>query len=398
MTSPHAPFPSLRQRVAAVLLLAGLAACTSGGSGKSESEPTTPTASSPEAPSATPEPTPTPTTERQRIRAALRAGSPDAEEVIALSKTPMTWTKGKETLLVRYGLTNAYDWPFVPTVSTIQELDRRGRVLGQWVDVSGRRGTQRDYWPAGRHFVGVPQYGGTAVLIQDGSMSRLSRERGSREAQAGDIRFGLGWLLDRASMSFATERIEGCRKDSIRNDSRGQIWCLDASKEAIRWSDDGGRSWARHELSTSYLEACDGGALGAELDVHSDVVAIGMWRADFSLDRGRTWQDVALPFELVGAHRGDGGSFPNCTQVQPLADGRLVIEYFDVAIAADATNTRFLTVSTPPRTRFAGIYEGVAVAASRRPYGERFVSFDGAVTWQKLRVGLLVRHLLPKQQ
>jgi hypothetical protein len=382
--------------MAATLLLAGLASCTSGGSGTTDSEPTSPTASSPEAPSATPEPKPTPTTERQRRRAALRAGSPDAEEVIALAKTPMTWTKGKGTLLLQYGLMNAYDWPTASIVSTIQVLDRRGRVLGQWVDTSGRSGVQRDYWPAGRHFVGVSEHGGSAVLIQDGSVSPLSRDRRPREAQPGDIRFGLGWLLDLTSMSLARERIEGCRKDSIRNDSRGRIWCLDASKEAIRWSDDGARTWARHELSTSYIEACDGGARGAELDVRGDVVAIGMWRADFSLDRGRTWQDVSLPFELVGAHRGDGGSFPNCTQVQPLADGRLVLEYFGVAIAVDATNTRFMPVRTPPRTRFAGVYEGVAVAASRRPYGERFVSFDGAVTWQKLRVGSLVRHLLPR--
>lgn len=378
-----------------VLLVAGLAACTSDDSGESASEPTPTAASSSAVPSTTPEAGPSPTTEPQRRRAALRAGTPDAEEVIALARTPMAWTRGKGTLLLEYGLMYAYDWPAAPVVSAFEVRDRRGRVLGQWVDTSGRRGNPRQYWPTGSFFVGVSQAGGTAVLVEDGSMSSLSRDR-PREAQPGDIRFGPGWLLDQASMSIARERIEGCRKESIHNDSRGRIWCLDGSKEAIRWSDDGGRTWSHHVLSTSYLEFCDGGSRGAELDVHGDVVAIGMWRADFSLDRGRTWQDVALPFELVGAHQGDGGSFPNCTGVQPLADGRLVIGYFGTAVATDATNTRFVKVRTPPRTGFAGIHEGVAIAASDRPFGDRFVSFDGALTWQKLRADSLVRHLLPR--
>ena len=122
----------------------------------------------------------------------LRAGNPDPAEVIALAKAPMAWTKAKNTLLVQYGLMPRSEWPRWATVSAVQIRDRRGKVLGQWVDDSGGEGDVRSYWPAGRYFVGLPQYGGSAVLVKDGTTTVLSRVRGRREAEPGDIRFGPG--------------------------------------------------------------------------------------------------------------------------------------------------------------------------------------------------------------
>jgi hypothetical protein len=79
-----------------------------------------------------------------------------------------------------------------------------------------------------------------------------------------------------------------------------------------------------------------------------------------------------------------------------LRDGRLVIGYFRFAVAADATNTRFKLIRTPRHTQFADVHEGVLVAVSRRPYGETFASYDGAETWQRLRLRSLLRHLVPQ--
>jgi hypothetical protein len=241
----------------------------------------------------------------------------------------------------------------------------------------------------------MPPAGRKPQLIGAGRSTELTRVRGTRLFGRGDIRFGPGWLLDPVAKTVTRERLAGCRRDSIHTDARGWIWCLDPKKKHVAWSRDGGTTWERHPLSDSYFEYCSGGTLGADLTVQGHVVTIGLWRADFSLDRGRSWQHVALPVDLVGAYQENPFGDARCTRVKPLADGRLVIDYFRVAVAHDATNTRFSLIRTPPRTRFVDVHEGVLVAASRRPYGDRFASYDGGRTWRPIRINALLRHMFP---
>jgi len=386
---------ALGHRVLAALVVAALFSCTAqeGARTPGDGGAASSLSANSAAPTTSPEPAP-PLTERQRIRRVLRDRSPDVGEVIALAKTPSAWVRGADTVLVEYSLMTASYWPDDATVSAGRVVDRRGRVLGEWADNDP---THRTYWPAGRDFVGMPQYGGRPWLVRDGAISRLGREPGTRPVEAGDVRFGRGWLLDPSAGTVTREQLPGCRQDSIRTDLQGRVWCLDAQKTRLSWSDDGGETWEGHTLSTSYLEFCDGGARGVDLEVQGEVVAIGMWRADFSLDRGRTWRDVGLPLGLVGSHRANAYTEANCTTVQPLPDGRLVLEYFGAAVGADATNTRFAAIRTPPRSTYAGVQEGVLVAVSRRPYGERWASYDGAGSWRPLRAGPLVRHLLSER-
>jgi hypothetical protein len=375
-----------------VLLFVGLAACsadvqeTGGRAGTPSGSPST-TWSATQTPTPSPTPSPTPRTRRERIRAVLRDQTPNADEVIALAKTPMAWTRARDTLLVEYWLTYPGFWPESPAVVATQVRDRRGKLLGEWVEDADAGAPS--YWPAGRDLVGLTWSGDRPVLVRDGSPTPLTRVRGTRAKAPGDIRFGRGWLLDPAAKTVTRERLPGCRQDSIRTDLRGRVWCLDHPKEQIAWSADDGRTWTRHTLSDSYFDYCDGGALGSDLEVRDDVVAIGLWRADFSLDRGATWHDVPLPWRLVGLHH-ERPLADNCTQVTPLRDGRLVIGYYRFAVATDATNTRFKLIYTPRHTRFANVQEGVVVAVSRRPYGETFVSYDGAETWLPLRLPALL--------
>jgi hypothetical protein len=82
--------------------------------------------------------------------------------------------------------------------------------------------------------------------------------------------------------------------------------------------------------------------------------------------------------------------------VSPLPDHRLVVSYFGSVVATDASNTQFHKVATPRGMRFAGVQEGVMLAASHRAYGDLFVSYDSGGTWRPLRTRLLVRRLLAR--
>jgi hypothetical protein len=336
-----------------------------------------------------------PLTARERVRAVVRDRTPDPDDVIALAKTPMAWTRGTDTILVEYGL-------FARNAEVIaaQVVDRRGRVRHEWI--APETDDFREYWPVGRDYVGMSglygmePHGPPPVLMRDGAPVPLRKLRGARPARPGEMRFGRGWLLDRAAGTVSQERFPGCRQDSIRVDEHRRVWCLDDQKTQIFWSDDGGRTWARHALSDSYFEYCDGCALGAELMMQDDAVGVALYRADFSLDRGRTWHDVDLPLALIGADRGIDGSFPNCTFSGILSDGRLVIGHLGDAVATDPSNTQFARVRPPRGAPYIGTQEGVLVADSESPLGKRFVSYDGGVTWQPPRVSALVRHLLPR--
>jgi hypothetical protein len=162
----------------------------------------------------------------------------------------------------------------------------------------------------------------------------------------------------------------------------------------VSWSDDG-KAWTRHTLSTSYRSLCDGGAVGADLEILADRVVIGLWRADFTSNRGRTWRDVALPFRMVGANDGIGTPYDaDCTHVDLMRDGRLHMSYFRHAVATDESATTFVRVARPSNAGRVNYrtYEGILVAPLRRQHGERVVSYDGA-HWRPLRVRALLRHL-----
>jgi hypothetical protein len=209
-----------------------------------------------------------------------------------------------------------------------------------------------------------------------------------------DVRVARGWVLDRDARTLYRSPLDGCRTDSIRADLGGRIWCLAPGKHDVLWSDDGGSSWTRQRLSDSYFEWCDGGTYGADLQVLGPTVAIGLWRADWSLDRGRTWRDVELPFRSM--RRGPPSGM-DCPVVTPLRDGRLVMTYFGHAAAVDSTNTAFEPVRTPPGLQFAGVSEGLMTAASNKAYGARRVSYDGGRTWRPIEPRALARHLFDQR-
>jgi len=387
---PLAPLAAATTFVA--LALATLSACTESDNDRTDpGPPPTSAATSP-----APGPEPTPASVRQQVRAVLRQAVPAADDVIALAKVPASWTAGEDRLLLEYRLMPPSEWPYGQYTVALQTLDANGRLLAQTVDPGTKFGSGiRKYYPAGRAFVGITSYGPPAgVLIRDDGVDELATVRGSRVAGPGDVPVGPGWLLDQATMTLTRERLGGCQSESIRNDLRDRVWCLDPEKTTLAWSDDRGDTWTRHRLSASYFEYCDGGTLGADLAVHDTTVAIGLWRADFSHDRGETWSDVDLPYRLVGAHPGQAGSEANCAGATPLVDGRLVLDHFGAAMAADPTNTKFAKLRTPDETQYAGVEEGLLTAASKQPYGTRLVSYDAGRTWQPPRAEDLVRHVL----
>lgn len=385
----------MRNGLVTLLLLLGAAAvaCTARDAETAGGlSPTSPTSSGGAAQPSEEASPPSPRETRQQIRAMLRDPAPEVDDVVALSGGPTGWIVGRQGMVIEHAVTYPVNWPFdTGAVVAVQVVDKSGRVLGEWVDLDSRREV-RTYWPAGADFVGLPHRGRKALLVRDGAPVPLTVVPGSRAAAGSDVRFGPGWLLDSATRTVTRERVPGCRPDSVRVDLRARIWCLDPRKSNLAWSDDGGRRWDRRQLSTSYFAWCDGGTLGSDLEVLGDVVAIGLWRADFSLDRGRTWADVSLPWRLAAGFQ--GGTAADCTRVEPLADGRLVMSYFSAAVATDPTNTSFHPLRTPHDTMFTDVQEGVLEAASNRPFAERFVSFDGGTTWHHPQVDDLVRNLL----
>lgn len=372
-----------------VALLCGLGACT----GEEEaSQSPSPTRSSP-----APSPTAAPSTMSERIRAVLRDPAPAVDEVVALSGSPMAWTRAGDRLLIQYGIGDAEFWPIDSKLGVVQIFDRQGRVRAEWVEGVGVEAA-REYWPVGRGLVGIrPRFSKgpvSPVLVRGDTIMRLTEERGFRAVRSGDVRFGRGWLLDEAEGTVARERRAGCRQDTIVTGADGRTWCLDPAKRRVQWTRDG-VMWESYALSTSYFDYCDGGSFGADIAILGDVVAVGMFRADFSFDAGATWNDVELPTRLVNVDPDPDSLGDNCPHVEPLPDGRLVLRYVPVAVATDRSNTTFRLVKPPPRTFIRwGLDEGVMVALQRRPSATRFASYDGGETWQPLRARSLVQHLL----
>ena len=344
---------------------------------------------------------PSPTTLGQRIRAVQRDRTPDARDVIALAKSPIVWQVTDNRVLVGYTVPPAIDWPDPWGSPTAwQVLDRHGRVLGQWAHQA-----TYEYVPAGRYFVALqPSYStvpeplgdaSRALLVRRGTPTALTLLAGQRSMKPVDLRVDGGWLVDPSRLTITREELPLCHRGSSRLDRDGRIWCLNRQKDQLLWSDDG-KAWQRHRLSTSYFEYCDGGTLGADVKLLGDAVTIGLLRADFSVDRGHTWWTVSLPVDKVGAGVPPPGSEQNCADVSPLPDHRLVVSYFGSVVATDASNTQFHKVATPRGMRFAGVQEGVMLAASHRAYGDLFVSYDSGGTWRPLRTRLLVRRLLAR--
>jgi len=344
---------------------------------------------------------PSPTTLGQRIRAVQRDRTPEARDIIALAKSPTIWQVAHDRVLVGYTVPPPVDWPsqWGGPVAW-QVLDRHGRVLGQWAQRA-----DHSYVPAGRYFVGLePSYSRglepfgnarRALLVRHGTPTPLTLLPGHRSKKRADLRVDGGWLVNPSRLTITREELPHCYRGSSRLDAHGRIWCLNRHKDQVLWSDDG-KAWQGHRLSTRYFEYCDGGTLGADLEILGDVVTIGLLRADFSVDRGDTWWTVSLPVERVGAGAPPPGSEQNCADVSPLPDHRLVVSYFGSLIATDASNTRFRKVTTPRTTQFAGVQEGVMLAASHRPYGDLFASYDSGRTWRPLETPHLARHLLAR--
>jgi hypothetical protein len=303
----------------------------------------------------------------------------------------MLWTAARDRILLEYFLPwSNYFEITAPRVVALRVVDRQGRTVSESVQRYG--GSWPDAWAVGRDFIAT--VGRNEFLrIGDGDATSLTFQSSSRSAHAGDVRFGHGWLYDRQALTITPERLPPCRRDTARVDAHGRIWWLDRPKTHVLSSDDGQR-WNRHALSTTYFEWCDGGAPGSDLATSGDTVAIGLWRADLTTDRGATWHDVPLPYRRVGAHRAHDGA-PNCTAVEPMPDGRLVISYFNTLVAEDPTNTRFHRLDLPKHTLYTYAREGVLQAISSRPYGGVRVSYDGGDTWHPVRMGSLLHYLLP---
>lgn len=331
------------------------------------------------------------------VTALVTASGPDPGPIIAAAGDPYAWVHGHGRVLLLYFQMRTRWWPEAemgqPAVALV---DRSAHVLHRWAPGGG---LEMDWWPAGRGFVGMPPPWGRRepVLLRARGAVPLVEERGYRPYRETDVRFGHGWLLDPVHRTVTKEDLPRSRCARTRStpsaltDLRGRTWCLDPRRGTLSWTDDG-RAWTRHRLASRHFEYCDGGTAGAQVAVLGRQVAVGLWRADFSADRGRTWRDVDLPFELVGAHQGDGGSFPNCTWVSTLKDGRLVLEYFGLAVATSVDNTAFELVDPPARTLHPYAVEGVLVAPHRQ-YGRRLVSYDGGDTWRAFHTPDLLAHL-----
>lgn len=369
----------MRPGLAAVLLVAGLASACSAGGGSREPDPAPPPTSS--APTGV-------------VVAAGPALLPDPAAVVAAAGAPDGWVRGRERVLMTYSVPRA-EVRDTGARQAVVLVSRGGEVLGRWA--SDRPSWRWLEWrPAGGGFVGTSPYGRTRLLVGPGGMTGLSLEQGSRPYRHGDVRFGEGWLLDRAGRTLARERLprDRCR-GGVEVDLRSRTWCLDEDKQVVSWTDDH-EAWTSHALSTSHFQWCDGGDTGADLQVLGEQVVVGLYRADFTHDRGLSWHDVDLPFEMVGAHQGQGSSFPNCTTVTPLRDGRLVLSYFGTAVATDASNTTYALADFDQRYRVRNLAEGV-LAGVRRGTREPFASYDGGTTWVPLRVPELLDTLFDDQ-
>jgi hypothetical protein len=334
-----------------------------------------------------------------------RDRSPSVRDILALGKSPTVWRVGRDHVLAGYPVPSRYDWPD-PWAGPIawQVLDRRGEVVGQWAQRA-----HHEFVPAGRFFVGLrarfgrttEEYGDAskAILVRRARPERLRLVAGQRDKRTADVRADGGWLIDPTRLTITREALPLCLRGSSRLDSHGRIWCLNRAKDEVLWSDNG-KVWQRHMLSTSYFEWCDGGTTGADLEILDDVVTIGLQRADFSVDRGKTWWTAALPADRVGAGDPRGSSEQNCADVSVLPDNRLVVSYFGSIVASDASNTRFRAVTTPVGTYHVGVrkgtQEGVMLAATRSAYGDLLASYDSGRTWRPLRARDLARRLLAR--
>lgn len=332
-----------------------------------------------------------PSTNRVLAEEVVESGpplSPDPAAVVAAAGAPVGWVRGPERALLAYRVPRG-DRRDVGGSAALVLLTSEGEVLGRWA--SDRSSwASLDWSPAGRAFVGASRYGRTRLLVRPGGITELREERGRRTFRHGDTRFGQGWLLDAARTRIARELLprDRCGGD-VEVDLRGRTWCLDEEKRVVSWTDDH-ETWTSHQLSTSHLEYCDGGTTGAELELLGDQVVIGLWRADFSQDRGLTWHDVDLPYSADGAFR--SGSVPNCTELTTLVDGRLLFSHFGNFVATDASNTAFVPFDFPSGLRWFEQLEGVLVGVRRGKTGPD-VSYDGGTTWVPLRVPELLGRL-----
>lgn len=334
-----------------------------------------------------PDPAPPPPSPRRVLTTEVVESGPvlhpEATAVVTAAGAPHRWFRGRDAVLLSY-LVRQREAHGTVGRSAVLLVSREGTPLRRWASTRPKWG-RMDWVPAGDGFVALGTYGTPLLLVRPQGVTALVEERASRHARPGDLRFGEGWLLDRGRATVTRERLpRGRCRGGAQVDLHGRTWCLDEEKAVVSWTDDH-ETWTSHTLSTSHFEWCDGGTTGARLELLGDQVVVGLYRADISPDRGQTWYDVDLPYEMVGAHRARGGSFPNCTGIDQLGDGRLVLSYFDTAVATDPSNTAFTLARFGTPYRSLELLEGVLVGFLRGA-GEREVSYDGGTTWVPIRV------------
>jgi len=340
-----------------------------------------------ESPAATPTASATvaPSTYRERVRVVTHDPSPDPAEIISLTPGPTTWAShpnGQVLLLYSLG-----DYP---AAIGWQLLGRGGKVRADGA-MQDYNGTMPRAWPVPAGFVVDPGSTGMHLIRSDGAATRLSRVRNPAPPAPGEVWFGDGQLLGAERTTVHDGRLPGCPAGSLTVDRSHRIWCTNRSMTRVSWSDDGGASWTRHRLAHSYFGFCVGSVHGwRPVLVDGNNVAVILVDAEFSLDRGRSWQTSHLPDNVW-----EGLTDDRCPMPSAMPQGRLVLGYFSMYVAADTSNTSFRPIRTPRGSYFdpSNSAEGILRAVPRRHDGELLVSYDAGTTWRPFVLRELLRHL-----
>jgi len=355
--------------LAAVLLAAGC-------SGQPEPEAGPPTTS----PSVTVSASPTPPEARVPLTPA---------QIIERAGTPSEWVPGpRGSLLLVFKDLESYSVPAAWRV-----VDRHADVVADGRFASGR--AYISGWAVAGGFVVEGASTGQTSYVRvglDGSVARLVRRpRDHGAARVGELWFGHGLVLDRSAGVVRQPRLEGCGRFSVVVDDMGRVWCsvqpdVDGLS-VIRWSDDGGVTWASHTTSRTFDRfGCDGVGENSFVAfvVDGSSVGLALYSLEFSTDRGATWGHARLTRSVA---RRQEGTFDTCIYAGAVPHGRLVVGYLaDWWVARDQTNTSFVRLR-----RGALVSDGVLLVPGKGEHDAE-VSYDVGETWQPFSVASLLDH------